>query len=69
MKNILRLSGLVVFVAGFICMPLPTTNPEALANSIFPWLAMSGALVRYGALTMVVGAALIALSFVFRGRE
>jgi hypothetical protein len=30
---------------------------------------MSGALVRYGALAMVVGAALIALSFVFRGRK
>jgi hypothetical protein len=67
--NILRLLGLVVFMAGLICMPLPTTNPEALANSVFPWLAMSGALVRYGALAMVVGAALIALSFVFRGRK
>jgi hypothetical protein len=50
-------------------MPFPVTNPKAAATSIFPWLAMSGALVRYGALAMGFGALLFALSFALRSSD
>jgi hypothetical protein len=68
MKSVLRFLGLGLILAGFICMPLPVTNPEAV-TSIFPWLATTGTLVRFGALTMVIGALLFGISFAFRRPE
>jgi len=68
MKSVLRFLGFGLILAGFICMPLPLANPEAV-TSIFPWLATSGALVRFGALTMAIGALLFGLSFAFRTPE
>ena len=65
MKNVLRYVGVGLFVAGSTCMPFPVTNPEAI-TSVFPWLAMTGSLVKYGAVAMVAGAVLFALSFALR---
>jgi len=49
-------------------MPIPVTDPKAV-TSVFPWVAWSGVLVKYGAWAMTVGAALLALSFALRSRE
>jgi len=68
MNSSLKGAGFGLFMLGFLCMPVPVTNPEAI-TSLFPWLAMSGALVRYGAWSMAAGALLFALSFAFRRRE
>lgn len=65
MKNALRLLGFGLIMAGLLCMPFPVTNPEAL-TSIFPWLAMSGALVKFGACTIAIGVLLFALSYARR---
>src|SRR3984885_11512387 len=65
MKSAIRYIGLVIFVLGLSCMPFPVTNPKA-TTSLFPWLAMSGLLVEYGAWTMAIGAALFAVSFALR---
>jgi hypothetical protein len=51
MKNVLRLLGFGLILGGLICMPFPVTNPEA-TTSIFPWLAMNGGLVKFGAWAM-----------------
>lgn len=67
-KSVLRLVGFGLIMAGFICMPLPITNPKAV-TSIFPWLATSGLLVRIGAWTMAAGAVLFALSFALRSPD
>jgi hypothetical protein len=67
MKSALRYSGLVLILAGLLCIPFPVTNPEAV-TSIFPWLALSGSLLTYGAWAMGVGAVLMALSLAFRQR-
>jgi len=68
MKSALRYTGLGLFIVGFTFLPIPVTDPKAV-TSVFPWIAWSGALVKYGAWAMAVGAALFVLSFVFRGRE
>jgi hypothetical protein len=68
MRNGLRLVGVVMFLAGTLCMPFPVTNPEA-ATSIFPALAMSGSLVTVGFWAMAIGAIVFALSFAFRSSE
>jgi hypothetical protein len=51
MKNVLRLLDFGLILGGLICMPFPVTNPEA-TTSIFPWLAMNGGLVKFGAWAM-----------------
>jgi len=68
MKGALRYTGLVLFIVGFTFMPIPVTDPKAV-TSVFPWIAWSGVLVRYGAWLMAVGAALFALSFAVRSRD
>lgn len=68
MKNALRYLGVGLFMAGFLCLPIPVTNPKVV-TSIFPSLAMSGVLVRYGAWAMAIGAVLFALSFALRSRD
>jgi hypothetical protein len=68
MKSALRYTGLGLLIVGFGFMPIPVTSPKAV-TTIFPWLAWSGLLVRYGVWVMAVGAALIALSFAFRSRD
>ena len=60
--------GYGLFLAGAVCMPFPVTNPEAI-TSVFPWLATTGALVKYGAVAMAVGAVFFALSFALRSRD
>jgi hypothetical protein len=67
-KGALRYLGVGLFLAGLLCLPFPVTSPEA-ALSFFPWLAMSGALVKYGAAAMVIGVALFALSFALRSPD
>jgi hypothetical protein len=68
MKGALRYTGLGLFMVGLTFMPIPVTDPKAV-TTVFPWIAWSGALVKYGAWTMAVGAALFALSLAFRSRE
>ena len=68
MKSALRFVGFCLFVAGFLCMPFPVTNPKAM-TSIFPWLAASGVLVRIGLWTMAIGAIVFALSFTLRSLD
>jgi hypothetical protein len=67
MKNALRLFGLGLILGGLSCMPFPVTNPEA-TTSIFPWLAMSGGLVKFGIWAMAIGTLILTLSFAVRGR-
>ncbi len=67
-KNALRYMGFGLFMAGLVCMPFPVVSPRA-HTSIFPTLAMSGLLVKYGACAMAIGAVLFALSFVFRSSD
>ena len=68
MKSALRFTGLALFIVGFTCMPIPVTSPKAV-TSVFPWIAWSGALIRYGAWMMAAGVVLFALSFALRGRD
>ncbi len=68
MKNVLRVLGFCLILGGLICMPFPVTNPEA-TTSIFPWLAMSGGLVRVGVAAMAIGVLILALSFAVRGAD
>jgi hypothetical protein len=68
MKHVLRLLGVCLILGGFLCMPFPVTNPEA-TTSIFPWLAMSGLLVRFGAWAVAIGALILALSFAVRSPD
>jgi hypothetical protein len=49
-------------------MPFPVSNPEA-TTSIFPWLAMSGGLMKFGAWAMAIGVLILALSFAVRGTD
>jgi uncharacterized protein YjeT (DUF2065 family) len=66
LKNALRGAGMAVFVVGLTCLPgPPVTNPEA-TTSLFPWLAASGLLVRYGIAAMLIGALLFGSSFLVR---
>jgi hypothetical protein len=62
LKYGLRWSGLVVFVIGLACMPGALVNPEA-TTSLFAVFAAGGLLIRYGAVTMVIGALLFGSSF------
>jgi hypothetical protein len=41
----------------------------AVEPAIFPWLAMTGSLVVYGAVAMAIGAVLFALSFALRSPD
>jgi len=68
MKNALRFVGFVLIMAGFLCMPFPVTNPKAMA-SVFPWLAVSGLLIRIGAWTIAIGVIVFALSFALRSPD
>jgi hypothetical protein len=65
LKNTLRCVGIAVFFAGLTCMPIPVTNPEA-TTSLFPWLAASGLLIRFGIVALVSGALLFGSSFLIR---
>jgi hypothetical protein len=58
-----------MLLAGLSCMPFPVTSPKFLTNSTFPYLAMSGLLVKYGAVAMAIGAVLSALSFAIENPE
>jgi len=68
MKKVLRFLGFGLILGGLSCMPFPVTNPEA-TTSIFPWLAMSGELVRIGVWAMAIGVLILALSFAVRGAD
>lgn len=59
MKSVLRLPGFCLILAGLNCMPFPVTNPEAV-TSVFPWLEMSGGLVKLGVCAIGIGALLLA---------
>jgi uncharacterized membrane protein HdeD (DUF308 family) len=61
-KSVLRLLGFCLILGGLLCMPFPVTNPEAV-TSVFPWLAMSGGLVRFGAWAIAIGILFLAASF------
>jgi len=61
-KLILRVVGVCAFVAGLEFMPIPMTNPEALTQSLFVWLAMMGALIRPGLIVICVGVACLAVA-------
>jgi hypothetical protein len=65
MKNALRILGILVFFAGSTCMPIPVANPQS-TTSLFPALAASGLLVRYGIAGMLIGALLFGCSFLIR---
>ena len=67
-KSVLRYFGVGLFIAGAACMPFPVTNPEAI-TSIFPWLATTGALVKFAAIAMAAGAMFFGLSFALRTQE
>ena len=64
----LRYLGFGLFMAGAVCMPFPVTNPAAI-TSVFPWLAMTGSLVTFGAVVMAAGAVFFALSFALRSPD
>ncbi len=68
MKSALRYGGLGLFMVGLTFMPIPVTDPKAV-TSVFPWIAWSGAVMRYGAWMMAAGVVLFALSFAWRSRE
>jgi hypothetical protein len=68
MKHVLRPAGLGLILGGPVCMPFPVTNPEA-STSIFPWLAMTGGLVKFGAWAIAIGALILALSFAVRDAD
>ena len=68
MKSVLRYLGFGLFMVGAICMPFPVSNPEGV-TSVFPWLAMTGSLVKYGAAAMATGAVFFALSFALRSQD
>ena len=68
MKNALRYFGIGLFLAGLLCMPFPVVSPKA-HTSIFPTLAMSGLILKYGACAMAIGAVFFALSFAFRSSD
>ena len=67
-KNGLRITGYILFLLGFICMPGPLANPEA-TTSLFAVFAAGGLLIRYGAVTMVIGALLFGSSFLIRDKQ
>jgi hypothetical protein len=67
-KSVLRYLGFGLFMAGAVCMPFPVANPEAI-TSVFPWLAMTGSLVKFGVAAMAAGAVLFALSFALRSPD
>jgi hypothetical protein len=68
MKSVLRYLGVGLFMAGGFCMPIPNTNSEAI-TTIVPWLAMTGSLMKFGAVVMFAGAVLFAMSFALRNPD
>jgi hypothetical protein len=62
LKYGLRWSGIAVFVIGLTCMPGALVNPKA-TTSLFAVFAAGGLLIRYGAVTMLIGALLFGSSF------
>jgi hypothetical protein len=62
-----KATGIVLFLVGLTCMPIPLTNPKAMP-SLFPVLASASFLVRYGAVMIVLGALLFGSSFLIRQR-
>ena len=69
-KLILRVVGICVALIGGMLLPFRTTNPEALTQSLFVWIAMTGVFTRPGLILIVVGLGCIALAALLpSGRE
>jgi hypothetical protein len=47
-KRILLVVGICVALIGGMLLPFPTTNPKALTQSLFVWVAMTGVFTRPG---------------------
>ncbi len=54
-KLILGVVGICAVAAGGMDLSCPQTNPEALSQSFFVWVAMTGALNRQGVILILVG--------------
>lgn len=69
-KLILQVVGICTALIGGMALPFPQTNPEALAQSLFVWIAWTGAFVRPGLVLIVVGLGCLALAAVLpSGRQ
>ncbi len=60
-KRILLVLGICVALIGGMLLPFPTTSPEALTQSLFVWIAMTGAFTRPGIILLLVGLACVGL--------
>jgi protein-S-isoprenylcysteine O-methyltransferase Ste14 len=61
-KRILQVVGICLVVIGGMALPFPQTNPEALTQSLFVWVTMTGTFVRPGLVLVVLGLACLALA-------
>jgi hypothetical protein len=61
-KRILQIVGICVATIGAMALPFPQTNPEALTQSFFVWVTMTGAFLRPGLALIFVGLGCLALS-------
>ena len=69
-KQILLVGGICLIAIGGMFLPLPQTNPEALTQSLFVWLAMMGAFIRPGLILILVGLGCLAVAWTLpSGRE
>lgn len=58
----IRIAGILLFLAGLLCLPFPRTNPKQ-ALSIFEAFASLGLLAKFGLVAMVLGAVIFATTF------
>lgn len=69
-KLILKGVGICTLVIGGMALPFPQPNPEALTQSLFVRLSMTGAFLRPGLVLILVGLGCIALGAVLpSGRQ
>lgn len=69
-KLILRVVGICVALIGAMLLPFRTTNPEALTQSLFVRIAMTGVFTRPGLILIVVGLGCLAVAALLpSGRE
>ncbi len=69
-KVILNAVGICAIAIGVMLLPLPHTNPKALTQSLFVWVAMTGAFTRPGVILILVGLGCLAVAALLpSGRE
>jgi hypothetical protein len=69
-KLVLRIAGICIALIGGMMLPGPRTNPEALTQSLFVWIAMTGFFARPGVILIVVGlGCLVVAWFLPSGRD